>query len=215
MRENIICKVRKYMICVALIIAVSALFIGCSKQTECDSCARTKTCSKYFYDEYYGDEKKLEVYLCVDCYYKHSDGYAYFNLREDNTISVIVSFVIFGIFIQIIFGTYWGRKTEEVVINKHYNENWFWKGFWRGQWAFNEALTLPDNAVDSSSLSNHKLLKTAEDRGNAVQVKNDVTSNVVKAEQETIELIKQYKELLDTGVITQEEFEAKKKELLG
>ena len=29
------------------------------------------------------------------------------------------------------------------------------------------------------------------------------------------ELLKQYKELLDSGVISQEEFEAKKKQLLG
>ncbi|MCR5057149.1 MAG: SHOCT domain-containing protein [Clostridiales bacterium] len=34
-------------------------------------------------------------------------------------------------------------------------------------------------------------------------------------EQETIDMLKKYKELLDSGAITEEEFDAKKKELLG
>lgn len=37
----------------------------------------------------------------------------------------------------------------------------------------------------------------------------------VQREENTMDLLKRYKELLDTGVITQEEFDAKKKELLG
>lgn len=44
--------------------------------------------------------------------------------------------------------------------------------------------------------------------GNAVVIEKDDNSN------SSISLLKQYKELLDTGVITQEEFEKKKKELL-
>lgn len=36
-----------------------------------------------------------------------------------------------------------------------------------------------------------------------------------KDETQTIELLKQYKELVDAGILTQEEFDAKKKQLLG
>ena len=36
-----------------------------------------------------------------------------------------------------------------------------------------------------------------------------------KTENSSIDQLKQYKELLDDGVITQEEFDAKKKQLLG
>ena len=36
-----------------------------------------------------------------------------------------------------------------------------------------------------------------------------------KNKNSSVEELKQYKELLDNGVITQEEFEAKKKQLLG
>ena len=44
-------------------------------------------------------------------------------------------------------------------------------------------------------------------------VNNDLTQN--KASSENFDHIIKYKELLDAGVITQEEFDEKKKELLG
>ena len=41
------------------------------------------------------------------------------------------------------------------------------------------------------------------------------TSKPVSNEASSVEDLKKYKELLDTGVISQEEFDAKKKQLLG
>ena len=39
--------------------------------------------------------------------------------------------------------------------------------------------------------------------------------NAAAKHAETLDLLRQYKELLDQGVLTQEEFDVKKKELLG
>jgi hypothetical protein len=51
--------------------------------------------------------------------------------------------------------------------------------------------------------------------GNQGAVNQPVASQSARNEMETIEELKKYKELLDTGVITQEEYDAKKTQLLG
>ena len=48
-----------------------------------------------------------------------------------------------------------------------------------------------------------------------IQVEDVYSQNNSKATQNTADELKQFKELLDSGVITQEEFDAKKKQLLG
>jgi len=40
-------------------------------------------------------------------------------------------------------------------------------------------------------------------------------TTIVSEKSDSVDEIKKYKELLDSGIITQEEFDAKKKELLG
>lgn len=47
------------------------------------------------------------------------------------------------------------------------------------------------------------------------QNSSEETDSLIHNEETNIKIIKQYKELLDSGAITQEEFEAKKKQLLG
>ena len=42
-----------------------------------------------------------------------------------------------------------------------------------------------------------------------------ITENKINSLDNNIEVLEKYKELLDKGIITQEEFETKKKELLG
>ena len=48
----------------------------------------------------------------------------------------------------------------------------------------------------------------------AENTKDTVKTNSISKSEENIELIKKYKELLEAGAITQEEFDIKKKELL-
>ncbi|MBR0093573.1 MAG: SHOCT domain-containing protein, partial [Lachnospiraceae bacterium] len=43
----------------------------------------------------------------------------------------------------------------------------------------------------------------------------ELESAIVNSESDRISLLKQYKDLLDSGVISQDEFDQKKKELLG
>ena len=69
--------------------------------------------------------------------------------------------------------------------------------------------------VGASSLGNENV-----ENGEAIVVKKEKVSSVVRSNQQTVEAqsienLKKYKDLLDMGVITQEEFEAKKKELLN
>ena len=58
--------------------------------------------------------------------------------------------------------------------------------------------------MGSGSLS--YLIKKAEQRGAEQQE---------KSEKENIEKLKEYKKLLDDGIITQEDFDKKKQQLLG
>ena len=50
---------------------------------------------------------------------------------------------------------------------------------------------------------------------NEVSVPNTMADNVVTIQTSDADELKKYKELLDQGIITQEEFDAKKKQLLG
>ena len=57
-----------------------------------------------------------------------------------------------------------------------------------------------------------KLLIERQEKKEQVQVATPAVAPVVKSD---VEELKKYKELLDSGIITQEEFDAKKKQILG
>ena len=59
-----------------------------------------------------------------------------------------------------------------------------------------------------------KLNRLTEDEAKAEMEKQNAPTQVV-AETSAADELKKFKELLDMGVITQEEFDAKKKQLLG
>ena len=48
-----------------------------------------------------------------------------------------------------------------------------------------------------------------------IERQNAKNKQVVETKNDTADELKKFKELLDSGVITQEEFDAKKKQLLG
>ena len=78
-----------------------------------------------------------------------------------------------------------------------------------------KGLKLKGNAIKCKII----LLKNAEEvRTKITQLISDLSSNNQDSSDQHLnetETIKQYKDLLDSGAITQEEFEAKKKQLLG
>ena len=139
----------------------------------------------------------------------------------------------------IIWGVIWGAATQTVVYNKGYEENWFWWGFFFGFIALLVALSKPQ--LYSTGPLSPQLAREAEERrtmeaggwkcvcgrlnpsytgtcacGRSRQaVLAAAAEPALENEGATVRMIKQYKELLDSGAITQEEFEQKKREILG
>lgn len=53
------------------------------------------------------------------------------------------------------------------------------------------------------------------DNNNVKGIESNINENIKPINDEQIETIKKLKDLLDLGVLSQEEFDAKKKEILG
>ena len=70
------------------------------------------------------------------------------------------------------------------------------------------------NAAFQNRVTQQKAKVDAQ-KGRTVEVQTQSTSNVKMSVKEQMELLQQVKSLLDAGVLTQEEFEAKKKEILN
>ena len=103
------------------------------------------------------------------------------------SLGFIISYVIvfvIGLLVSIGFGILCGIVTKKIVERKGYSAHWFWLGFFLGVWGIIIALIMT-------------LFNSKED----VKLKN-------------VELLNKYKKLLDDGIISQEEFQAKKEELL-
>lgn len=103
------------------------------------------------------------------------------------------------IFVAIIQGLIWGFIAQIISENKGYEDGFFW-GFFLGIIGLIVVACKPDN---NSSYDSALLSKETEEEKD-------------KSEKEllNVQKLKSYKELLDSGVITQEEFDKKKSELL-
>lgn len=149
-------------------------------------------------------------------------------------VIILVTYIVQGI----IFGI----ATNKIIENKGYSNNWFWWGFFFGIIALLVSLSKPINNVEQNkddfwydTLQSARKNKTLKEGGwecafchtvneNYVSIcscgktKKDTEQNIKEKESntelDTIELIKKYKELLDSGIITQEEFDKKKQSLL-
>ena len=141
----------------------------------------------------------------------------------------------------IVWGIIWGFATKTVNENKGYYGG-FWLGFWLGFIGLIIVATKPENRSGNGTFS---LLSEAAKEKNGKSLlssggwkcskcgrvnpsyagtcgcgmsKSDNEANRQAAQQiqiSTADEIKKLKELCDSGVITQEEFDAKKKQLLG
>lgn len=103
------------------------------------------------------------------------------------------------IFVAIIQGLIWGFIAQIISENKGYEDGFFW-GFFLEIIGIIVVACKPDN---NSSYASALLSKATEEEKD-------------KSEKEllNIQKLKSYKDLLDSGVITQEEFDKKKSELL-
>lgn len=160
------------------------------------------------------------------------------------TFMEVLMFVIV-IIIAIVMGVSNGIKTADIAAEKGYEETkWFWKGFFQGRWALLEAKTLDSKICTaeytaqssdvfkngwkckkcgtnnpsytgtcSCGYSKHEQRKVQEEI--VTRYQEAITKKEVAQEEEKIELIKKYKELLDSNAITIEEYEEKKKEIMN
>lgn len=107
-------------------------------------------------------------------------------------IVLVMYLVFFSVFIG--QGCVWGWAVNKIVKNRGYDENWFWWGFFFGLIALIVALTKPQNTYGQ-----YKSTVAYEDGANSDKFAE----------------VKKYKELMDAGIITEEEFNKKKSEILG
>jgi hypothetical protein len=84
----------------------------------------------------------------------------------------------------IIWAIIWGIATNKVIQNKGYEENWFLWGFLFSFIAFIVACTKPSKTIDYMS------------------------------EADRVDLIKKYKDLMDSGAISEEDYLEKKEEII-
>lgn len=152
----------------------------------------------------------------------------------------MILFIIFIIIVFIAQGIFWGNATRRVMYNKGYYDDWFWRGFFFSRAAFTEALSRPEIHRDTyqeetllekryegglfnddrwectfcHSLNESIVSTCACGKSREESIKHAGDQNNVITEQNIISLLKEYKELMDNGIITQAEFDTKKRELL-
>ena len=143
---------------------------------------------------------------------------------------------IIGFIVQAVI---FGFATKIVIRNKGYFENWFWWGFFFGIIALLVASSKPENHefdADSNDSTRQSGWKCTCGKVHPTYVsscscgisKNDILvakgkakleaeqkQSTIKDEVSKAAAIKEYKELMDAGIITPKEFEAKKNQLLG
>lgn len=135
-----------------------------------------------------------------------------------------------------VVGTVWGVVVQNVVENRGYEENWFWWGFFFGIFALIVAFTKPtiqheselslkkvqekrnEDMLNSGGWQCNKCGKLLPAYAGTCGCGNTKTANKkeldISSATNNVDLIIKYKDLLDSGAITQEEFDVKKKELL-
>ncbi len=148
--------------------------------------------------------------------------------------------LFFVIIVFVVQGTFWGIITNRVMQDKGYYDSWFWKGFLFSGAAFATAVSKPKLQRDTyqediflEKMRGRDILKNdgwecpfchslnedivstcgcGKSREESIKYNKQQSTDI--PEQNIISLLKEYKELMDNGIITQEEFDTKKRELL-
>ena len=125
----------------------------------------------------------------------------------------------------LIWGTIWGVAVQKIVEIRGYHENWFWWGFFFSVIACIVACSKPQVAAKPLAFPGDWQCTCGRMYpayiGTCVCGKKQYEIKAAKAaqEKEAAELnrlrkLKEYKDFLDCGIITQEEFDKKKAEIL-
>lgn len=217
--NNYIGKVKKVML-IAIVIAIISVIIspiiGRKGQDYWIKAFRISEKSSFSYIK--EDTEDYKEYK--DCMSK-SDTYS--TIATIGTGITIISGIVAIISIALYF---YARKMRIVVTDKRVY----------GQAHFGKQVDLPFDSISAISKSMLKGIAVATSSGRIMFIlisnrdeiyqiisellieRQDIRQEkkeVVKVSSSNADELKKYKELLDTGVITQEEFDAKKKQLLG
>ena len=138
-----------------------------------------------------------------------------------------------AVIIYLACGVVWGLVVNKIIQNKGYSENWFWWGFFFGIFALIAALIKPDISQKTTQRPEEQsywqckvcgtrnsdyvgTCKCGNTRANNYSYEKSKIEqeNAAARELNNLNMLNGYKDLLDQGVITQEEFEEKKKHLL-
>ena len=217
MEEKAIIKSKLYnpkkiligILVVGLIAATAAFFIGSASEKSYQE-------SPWRYNTSRRDEVK-EMSLIEFAFSKYNN-----NFESGLFFSILAGFIVIGLIFY--FGS---SKIKITVTNKRVY----------GNAAFGKRVDLPLDSISAIGTSAFKgvsvatssgkikfaLIKNRDDIHKAIsrlliqrqKESRDTNPTISEAPKSNVNEIKQYKELLDSGVITQEEFDAKKKQLLG
>ena len=99
-----------------------------------------------------------------------------------------------------IFAFIFGLVTMSIATSKGRSAGWFWMGFFFDIIGIIIISCLPDVRNQKPAV--------------AANVDSETAKGINEPQIDKFDEIRKYKELLDDGIITQEEFETKKKELL-
>ena len=216
MEEKAIIKSKLYnpkkiligILVVGLIAATAAFFIGSASQ---------KSYQESPWGWYSTSDEVQEMSLIEFAFSKYNN-----NFESGLFFSILAGFIVFGLIFY-----FWSSKIKITVTNKRVY----------GNAAFGKRVDLPLDSISAIGTSAFKgvsvatssgkikfaLIKNRDDIHKAIsrlliqrqKESRDTNPTISEAPKSNVNEIKQYKELLDSGVITQEEFDAKKKQLLG
>ncbi len=238
MEEKVLIKSEQYnikklvvvLICICALISI-VIFASCmlSNIAYYESCADDY--SDHFGDDYCGGLYDYSVFYGNKCdwcrtYLHYSNGYEYaFSFPGEYDLYFLIPIAVLALIIVIYF---WLCKYEMTVTDKRIY----------GKTAFGKKVDLPIDSVSATasihalkcvtvSTSSGKIVflltKNAEEiytiLNNLLLVrqheKDDSIVNITAPQIDEADQLKKFKELLDEGIITQDEFDVKKKELLG
>lgn len=230
MEEKILIKSNLYNIkmirniCIILSVVVFILFVGI--EIIDDMSHYNENRQEYEMGEWYGDDEFFEKY-------PNAFHYATHDIFTDSvTFTLVIGYPMFKALVPLAFGLIfymWVSKMEMIISDKRVY----------GVAAFGKRVDLPLDSISAVRISIFKGIAVATSSGRIVfhGIKNrdeihevlsallierqkkekTVTQTTIKQEipQSNADELKKFKDLLDSGIITQEEFDAKKKQLLG
>ncbi len=230
-------KIIKIMLIIGIVLSVLASIIcifnsinyynnNYGKHVHSEYCYIYERWDEAFEDWFYGDGLQESKMDCLPAVYGSAFAYAlseYFNLQFFLCLIPVAAVALIEVVVFLWLHSYeltvtdkrvygkaaWGRRVDlpvDSVSSIAFLKTW--KGVSVATSSGRISFRVLKNASAIYDTLNNLLIERQQARQNAA-------APTVVQQSDSADQIKKYKELLDSGVITQEEFDAKKKQLLG